>query len=137
LPVWKSDFYLNGIEESFFVELHKITDELMNKPRDRKCVLILAEIIGFLSIIDSSFRKLSTKIANGMLKWSGAIDDRIDDGLVDHSHVSELRFLQCMYYIYGVVALGSGSDMQRNDAVLMCKFMVLSAESNYFSRYGV
>ena len=125
VPVWKSDFYVNDFTQLFFNQLTKVADELLNKPRERKAIMILAEIIGFLSTIDLSFRELSLKVALGMQEWSNDIDARIDAADVDESLISGLRGVQCMYYICGLVALGSGSEVQCPvAAVLMCKFMV-------------
>jgi hypothetical protein len=46
------------------------------------------------------------KVTDVMQVWATAINVRIAEELVDLALIPHLRTLQCMYYIYGIIALG-------------------------------
>ena len=124
---WKSDFV--NIADEMYNTIEQLSAEVLEKPRERKSIVILAELIGYFSGLDKKFCMLSRNIASTMMKLCEGLDKRVDSCDVENSAIPELRRLQCLHYSYGIIALGSSCA---GDYGLMIQLLALLNSRAFF-----
>ena len=112
-------------------ELHRLSEIMLNKPREHRSLLILSELAAVASQWDEPTREIAREFARVALSWAVSLNEEIESPTTTPQAALELRAMQCMFYMYSMVSCCTG-ELNDSDVELLCQGAILAEHKRLF-----
>ncbi len=110
---WKTDLLYGNFWHAMQQELTGLADELRNKPREHRSLVLLGQVASYAGQWDSNSRLVARQFAAISRSWADDLKVRIE--IMDSATESEQLALAterskcCIFYMYAIACYGVGT----------------------------